>query len=202
MAARRIGIVAMQGDYEAHAVAVRSAGGDPFFVREPEQVERADGLIIPGGESTTIGKLMARYGLDDAMRAAAAIGTPIYGTCAGMILLARRIAHGEMRGGQPTLGLIDIAVTRNAFGRQADSFETDIDAPSIGDALGDGVRTVRGVFIRAPFVEESGAEVSVLARYDAKIVLVRQGNLLASAFHPELTADTRIHRYFLGMLPE
>ena len=191
----RVGVIAMQGDFDAHIKAVRSAGGEAFEVRTPQAVSEADALILPGGESTTIGKLLARYGLDTAIAEAHQKGKPIYGTCAGMILLAKRIAHGEKQGGQPTLGLMDISVARNAFGRQVDSFEADIDAPEIA-----GGETVRGVFIRAPFVEESGPEVRVLARFNDRVVLVRQGNLLASAFHPELTDDTRLHRYFLSMV--
>lgn len=190
----KVGIVAMQGDYDAHAQAVEAAGGEPVLVRTPEQVAAADALILPGGESTTIGKLMARFGVDEAVRGAHAAGKPIYGTCAGMILLARGIASGEKRGGQPTLGLMDIAVARNAFGRQVDSFEADIEAPTVADD------PLRGVFIRAPYVAETGPDVTVLARYGDRVVLVRQGNLLASAFHPELTADDRVHRYFLRML--
>ena len=196
----RIGVVALQGDFDAHIKAVEAAGGDAFPARTPEAVADADGLILPGGESTTIGKLMARYGTDAAIRQAHADGKPIFGTCAGMILLAKRIGHGAMRGGQPTLELMDISVTRNAFGRQLDSFETDIEAPEVtGD---EGASPVRGVFIRAPLVEESGPEVQVLARYEGRTVLVRQGNLLASAFHPELTDDFRVHRYFLGMVAD
>jgi 5'-phosphate synthase pdxT subunit len=190
----RIGVLALQGDYAAHAEAVERAGGEAFEVRTPEQVAEAEGIILPGGESTTIGRLMARFGLDTAIRQASEEGIPIFGTCAGMILLAKRIVSGEKQGGQPTLGLMDIAVARNAFGRQVDSFEADIDAPTVT-----GESPVRGVFIRAPFVEEVGNDVTVLARFDDKIVLVRQGNRLASAFHPELTNDIRLHRYFLQM---
>lgn len=197
----RIGVLALQGDFDAHAKAVTAAGGEVFLAKTPQDVAAADGLILPGGESTTIGKLMARYGIDTAIRQAHELGTPIYGTCAGMILLAKRIAHGEMRGGQPTLGLIDISVDRNAFGRQIDSFEADIEAPKIIESIGDeGESTVRGVFIRAPLVDEAGPDVEVLARYEGRTVLVRQGNILASAFHPELTNDARVHRYFLQMV--
>ncbi len=198
----RIGVVALQGDYAAHLQAIEVAGGDAFPVRTAEDVAGADGLILPGGESTTIGRLMARYGLDTAISEAARQGTPIFGTCAGMILLASRIARGEKQGGQPTLGLMDIGVARNAFGRQVDSFEANIDAPCVTDAPASGqhAEPVRGVFIRAPYIEESGPEVDILARFEDKVVLARQGNLLASAFHPELTGDTRVHRYFLRMI--
>ncbi len=191
----RVGVLAMQGDFDAHIKAVNAAGGDGFAVRNAEQIEDAGALILPGGESTVMGKLFARYGLDTAIRQASEQGKPIFGTCAGMILLADRIAHGAKRGGQPTLGLMNISVARNAFGRQLDSFETDIDAPNIA-----GGETLRGVFIRAPFVEEVGPDVTVLARYEDRIVLVRQDNLLAAAFHPELTDDVRLHRYFLQMI--
>lgn len=194
----RVGIVAMQGDYAAHLSAVEAVGGDGFLVRTPEEAARANALILPGGESTTIGKLLARTGLDTAIRAAHTAGTPIYGTCAGMILLAKRIALGAERGGQPTLGLMDIDVARNAFGRQLDSFEADIPVSSAVSGAEDA--SLRGVFIRAPAITEIGSEVEVLARYGEKPVLVRQGNLLASAFHPELTGDARVHRYFLGMI--
>lgn len=199
----RIGVLALQGDFEAHIKAVEAAGGEGFEVRGPDDVAKADGLILPGGESTTIGKLMARYGIDTAIQKAHEAGTPVYGTCAGMILLAKRIAHGEMRGGQPTLGLMDITVTRNAFGRQVDSFEADIEAPAVIESIGgEGEPTVRGVFIRAPLVEETGPDVDVLALYEGRTVLVRQGDILASAFHPELTNDARVHRYFLKMVAD
>ena len=125
----RVGIVALQGDFDAHAKTTLAAGGEPVLVRTPEAVRGVDALILPGGESTTIGKLMARYGIDVAIRDAHEAGMPIYGTCAGMILLSRHITSGEMRGGQPTLGLMAIDVVRNAFGRQVDSFEADIEAP-------------------------------------------------------------------------
>jgi pyridoxal 5'-phosphate synthase pdxT subunit len=186
-------VLALQGDFEAHAVAVRAAGGDAVEVRTAEAVADVDALILPGGESTTIGKLMGRYGLDVAIRDAADAGKPIFGTCAGMILLAKRITEGEKRGGQPTLGLMEIGVARNAFGRQLDSFEADIEAPAVA------ATPVRGVFIRAPEVTEVGAGVETLATYDGRTVLVRQGNLLACAFHPELTDDTRVHAYFLSL---
>lgn len=194
----RVGILALQGDFEAHGKAVTAAGGEPVFLRTAEAVADVDAIILPGGESTTIGKLMARYGIDAAIAKAAETGTPVYGTCAGMILLAKRITRGEMRGGQPTLGLMDIAVARNAFGRQVDSFEAQIDASAevIG---GEGEAPLNGVFIRAPYITETGPGVDVLARYEGHIVLARQGNLLASAFHPELTGDDRVHRYFLTM---
>jgi 5'-phosphate synthase pdxT subunit len=191
----RVGIVAMQGDFEAHRRAVEAAGGEAVLVRTPEQVAAADALILPGGESTTIGKLLARFRVDEAVKEADAAGKPIYGTCAGMILLSKDIVSGEKRGGQPTLGLMDISVARNAFGRQVDSFEANIAAPGVA-----GEEPLRGVFIRAPFVTKIGPGVEVLATYNGTVVLVRQDHRLASAFHPELTGDVRVHRYFLDMI--
>ena len=185
----------MQGDFDAHRKAVEAAGGTAFLARTPADIAAADGLILPGGESTTIGKLLVRYGLDTIIRDAHASGTPIYGTCAGMILLAKRIESGAERGGQPTLGLMDVTVARNAFGRQTDSFETDIPVPAIDENA-----PFRAVFIRAPIITEAGPEVEVLGRVGDKIIVARQGNLLASAFHPELTNDTRMHRFFLDLI--
>lgn len=196
--APRVAIVALQGDFDAHAEAVRAAGGESVLARTAEAIAAADGIILPGGESTTIGKLMARYGIDAAIAEASRRGIPVYGSCAGMILMARRITSGEMRGGQPTLNLMDIGVARNAFGRQVDSFEADIEADrEVTGANGDALR---GVFIRAPYITDTGEEVSILARYEGRAVLARQQNLLASAFHPELTADRRVHAYFLRMI--
>lgn len=192
----RVGVVALQGDYDAHLQAINAAGGDGFLARTADAIADADALILPGGESTTIGKLMARYGVDDALRDAHAAGKPIFGTCAGMILLSKSIASGEKRGGQPTLGLMDVAVARNAFGRQLDSFETDLDAPTF---VADGGAPLRAVFIRAPYITEAGPNVDVLARFEDRIVLARENNVLAAAFHPELTGDDRVHRYFLSM---
>ena len=184
----RVGVLALQGDFAAHLRALEGVGADGFPIREASQVADADALILPGGESTTIGKLLVRYGLDTAICDAHARGMAIWGTCAGMILLARRIASGAERGGQPTLGLMDVTVARNAFGRQIDSFESEIESD-----LG----VLRGVFIRAPYLVEAGAGVEVLARLDGKIVLAREKKLLASAFHPELTDDDRVLRHFL-----
>ena len=195
---KRVGVLALQGDYDAHRAAVEAAGGSAFLARTPGDVNAADALILPGGESTTIGKLLARYGLDAAIRNAHAAGKPIFGTCAGMILLAKGITRGEKNGGQPTLGLMDMRVARNAFGRQLDSFEADLAAPRITGESGDALRAV---FIRAPVIEEAGENVDVLATTNGKPVLARQGSLLAAAFHPELTDDRRVHRYFLDMIP-
>ena len=191
----KIAVVAMQGDFQKHIDMLTRLGADPYPARTPGDIARADGVILPGGESTTIGKLLARYGVDEAIREASAHGKPVYGTCAGLILLARGIAEGTgERGGQPTLGLLDAIVARNAFGRQVDSFETALDIPILGpDPL-------RAVFIRAPYVAEAGPTVETLATYDGKTVFVRQGTILGSAFHPELTDDDRPHRLFLSLV--
>lgn len=194
----RVGVLALQGGFDAHIAATRAAGANAVAVRTAEEVAACDGLILPGGESTTIGRLMTRYGLDAAVRDAHHAGKPIFGTCAGMILLSKHIDGGEKRGGQPTLGLMDVGVIRNAFGRQTESFETDLTVP---ETVAEG-GTVRGVFIRAPFITDPGADVRILARFDGKPVLAEQGNLLAAAFHPELTADLRLHRYFVRRVAE
>jgi 5'-phosphate synthase pdxT subunit len=185
-----IGVLALQGDFAEHLAMLARIGVDTREVRKASDLEGVDALIIPGGESTTIGKLMARYGLDEAIRARAKQGMPIYGTCAGLILLAQAIEGSE----QPRLGLMDIAVVRNAFGRQIESFEADIPFAPTPE------QPVRGVFIRAPIVSRIGAGVQTLSVFDRKIVAVQQGNLLATAFHPELTDDTRVQRYFLSLV--
>jgi 5'-phosphate synthase pdxT subunit len=160
-------------------------------VRTAEEVAACDALIIPGGESTTIGKLMDRYGLIGAIKELAASGKPLLGTCAGMILMAKAI-ESEAEG-QPRLELMDITVERNAFGRQVDSFEADLEFAGVNGG------PVRAVFIRAPVVRAVGSGVEVLATHEGRVVAARQGNLLALAFHPEMTSDLRIHRYFLAM---
>lgn len=196
MAAPTIGVLALQGDFREHARAVRECGAEATEVRKAGQLEQADGLIIPGGESTTIGKLMLEYGFDQAIPAFAAAGRPVYGTCAGLILLAREI-HGSPpyeAGGQFRLGLMDTVARRNAYGRQRESFEAEVPVPALGP------EPLRIVFIRAPYIESVGPGVDVLATHAGKIVMARQGNCLASAFHPELTADRRVHRYFLQMV--
>jgi 5'-phosphate synthase pdxT subunit len=181
-----IGVLALQGDFAEHLAMLTRIGVDTREVRKAGDLEGVDALIIPGGESTTIGKLMERYGLDATIRARAKRGMPIYGTCAGLILLAKEIEGSR----QPRLGLMDIAVVRNAFGRQIESFEADIPFAPTPD------QPVRGVFI----VSRVGESVQVLSAFEDKIVAVRQGNLLATAFHPELTDDTRVHRYFLTLV--
>jgi 5'-phosphate synthase pdxT subunit len=177
----RIGVLAVQGNFREHAEVLRRLGAEPVEVRLPEQLDGLDGLIVPGGESTAIVRLMRLYGLDEALRQFAA---PIFGTCAGMIILDRE--H---------LGLGDFRVVRNAFGRQVHSFEADLD-------IGHGDEPVRAVFIRAPWIEDAGPGVEVLAEIDGHAVLARDGRLLVAAFHPELTDDTRIHELFLNQVRE
>jgi 5'-phosphate synthase pdxT subunit len=184
----KVGLLALQGDFEAHARAVRSAGGDPFEVRTTSELASADALIIPGGESTTIRKLATNYGLLEPLRQRARDGLPIFGTCAGMIACARTITDGD----EAILGVVDIGVRRNAYGRQAQSFEADIDVTGIGE--------MRAVFIRAPRVERVGDGVEVLATHNGEPVVVREGSILLAAFHPELTADDRLHRLFFEPL--
>lgn len=185
-----IGVLALQGAFLEHQRVLEKCGVQTVLVRKPEQLARVDGLIIPGGESTTIGKLMRQFGLDEEIRAKAKAGMPVFGTCAGMIVLAAEIENSD----QFRLALMDMEVARNAFGRQVDSFETEIVVPTIGEP------GVRGVFIRAPYVKSVGPEVQILGEYQGKIVMARQGNLLVAAFHPELTEDARVHQYFLDMV--
>lgn len=187
-----LGVLALQGAFQKHIETLERCGVRAVTVRTADELAQVSGLIIPGGESTTVGKLMVRYGLDARITDAANRGMPVYGTCTGLILLAREIVGSD----QSRLGLMDVTVLRNAFGRQVDSFEADLDIAEIGPP------PVRAVFIRAPYVMDAGTDVRVLARCDDKIVLVRQRNLLGGAFHPELTEDTRLHEYFIGMVKE
>ncbi len=192
---KTVGILAMQGDFEAHRKMLTEQLHIPTaLVRTPQDLAHVDALVLPGGESTTIIKLLQRIGLDAAVRARAEAGMPVYGTCAGMILLARSI---EARPEQPTLALMDMTVARNAFGRQVDSFESDLDL-----ALDEGQppTLVRGVFIRAPYVTEAAPAVRVLGHFRDRIVGVQQGALLAIAFHPELTSNAQVHAYFARMV--
>lgn len=186
-----VGVLALQGDFEAHLRTLQRCGVRAQEVRTVQQLQQVDGLIIPGGESTTIAKLMQRYGLDVAIRERAQAGMPLYGTCAGLIVMAREIEGYPQ---QPRLGLLDVAVARNAFGRQVDSFEIDLFVPRLG------APPLRAVFIRAPYITRTGDQVEVLARLDGKVVLVQQGHLLGGAFHPELTDDLRLHQYFLELV--
>jgi pyridoxal 5'-phosphate synthase pdxT subunit len=184
---KRVGILALQGDFEVHGTVIAAAGAVPILVRTRDELDSVDALVIPGGESTTIGKLAVDYDLVDPLRKRGEQGMPLLGTCAGMIVCARRIAEGD----EPLLGLVDITVRRNAYGRQVDSFETDLEVAGVGP--------VRAVFIRAPWIEEIGPDVEVLATHDARPVAVRQGSIVLSAFHPELAGDDRLHRLALGL---
>jgi 5'-phosphate synthase pdxT subunit len=189
----RIGVLALQGDFAEHIAALKSLGIDAVEVRKVSQLDGLDGLIIPGGESTTITKLMDAYGFREALRSAVDAGLAVWGTCAGMIVMARELVDPYPE----PLGLLDVKVSRNWFGRQIDSFETDIPFKGIAG------RPVRAVFIRAPVVESLGRHVEALARLpDGHPVAVRSGRLLATAFHPELTDDNRVHRYFAGLAAE
>lgn len=197
----RIGVLALQGDFREHMRAVERLGAEARAVRLPRDLAGLDGLIIPGGESTVMGKLMVAYDLDQPLREAIAGGLPTWGTCAGLIMLARETDNALA--GQPLLAAMDTRVCRNAFGAQRESFEMELDIPALGDA------PVHAVFIRAPIVESVGAGVEVLARVESglsgapgDIVAVRQGPLLATAFHPEVTEDLRFHSYFLGIVRE
>jgi 5'-phosphate synthase pdxT subunit len=187
----RVGVLAVQGAVREHVEALRAVGAEPREVRLPEDLEGLDALILPGGESTTMRRLMDRYGLTEPIRAMARDGAPLLGTCAGMILLAERLTDGE----SPVLGLLDVEVQRNAYGRQLDSFEADVDFPALG------AEPLHGVFIRAPAVSDVGAGVEVLARDpDGRPIAVRQGRVLATTFHPELTADRRLHRLLVELI--
>lgn len=184
----RIGVLALQGDFAEHIAALGRLGAEAVPVRLPGHLRGIDGMVIPGGESTTIGKLMRDYGLTDRLRGLIAEGMPVLGTCAGMITLAKRLSGSD----QETLAVMDIEVRRNAFGRQVDSFEADLDIPVLGPA------PFHAVFIRAPVIERVGSGVEVLASLpDGTTVAAREGGLVAAAFHPELTPDLRFHEYFL-----
>lgn len=189
----KVGVLALQGAFIEHEKVLNRLGVAAREVRLPKDLGGLDGLIIPGGESTTIGKLAVQYDLIDPLRAMAQSGKPMWGTCAGMIFMAKNVGRE-----QPRLGLMDVTVQRNAFGRQVDSFEADLDVKGI-----DGTRPFHAIFIRAPLIESVGEGVDVLARVGrndaAVIVAVRQGNLLATSFHPELSADDRFHRFFLSL---
>ncbi|MEU0528309.1 pyridoxal 5'-phosphate synthase glutaminase subunit PdxT [Streptomyces niveus] len=185
-----IGVLALQGDVREHLAALTAVGAVPTTVRRPDELAAVDGLVIPGGESTTMSKLAVLFGMLEPLRERVRAGMPVYGTCAGLILLAEKIL--DPRSGQETVGGIDMIVRRNAFGRQNESFEAAVDVAGVGP--------VEGVFIRAPWVESVGAEVRVLAEHGGHVVAVRQGNALATAFHPELTGDHRLHGFFTEMV--
>lgn len=185
----KIGVLALQGAVAEHVRMIEQAGAEGVVTKKAEQLADIDGIIIPGGESTTIGKLMRTYHFLEPLHQFAAAGKPIFGTCAGLIILAKHIVGQE----EVHLGLMDIEVARNAFGRQRESFETDLAFTGIADGI-------KAVFIRAPLITQVGAGVEVLARHDGEIVAARQGHLLAASFHPELTEDIRLHTYFANMV--
>src|SRR5688500_4084017 len=189
----RIGVLALQGAFREHLQTLDAIGVEGVPVRLPADLDHVSGLILPGGESTTMRKLIDRWDLRQPILDLAASGAPIFGTCAGMIVLAREIAGGE----EPVLPLLDVTVERNAFGRQLDSFEAELPVPILGD------QPVHGVFIRAPVIERAGPDVDVLARLDdGRVVAVRERNIIATAFHPELAGETRFHRLVATMASE
>jgi 5'-phosphate synthase pdxT subunit len=189
----KIGVLALQGAFREHLQTLASIGVEGVSVRLPADLEDISALIIPGGESTTMRKLIDRWGLRQPILDLAATGAPMFGTCAGMIVLAREIAGGE----EPILPLLDVTVERNAFGRQLDSFEAELPVPILGD------QPVHGVFIRAPIVDRAGPDVDVIGRLeDGRIVAVRERNIIATAFHPELAGETRFHRLVATMAAE
>ena len=193
----RVGVLALQGDFREHIAMVRAIGADAFEVRTPDELTAADALIIPGGESTAIGRLARIYDMVEPIRESIAAGLPVLGTCAGMIFLASATTGRD----QTQLGVLDVVVERNAFGRQVDSFEADFDIAGLD-------RPMHAVFIRAPWIHKVGTDVAVLAAVEdpatgeERPVFVRQGNILATSFHPELTDDTRVHEALLAMVEE
>jgi 5'-phosphate synthase pdxT subunit len=199
MTARVIGVLALQGDVPEHLRALEDAGARALPVRRPEELHQLDGLVIPGGESTTLWRLSVAFDMLEPLRKLIASGLPAFGSCAGMIMLADRLADGVA--GQLTYGGIDMTVRRNAFGRQVDSFESDI---TLSGLDGSDAMPLRAVFIRAPWVEQNGENVAVLGteQRTGRIVAVRQGQLLATAFHPELTPDRRIHELFVDIVKD
>ncbi len=186
----RVGVLALQGDFREHIAVLRQLGADAVPVKRPEELASVSGLVIPGGESSVLDKLSRLFGMADPLKAAISSGLPVYGTCAGLIMIADTIL--DSIDGQQNLGGLDVVVRRNAFGSQRDSFETDLDIPVLGQP------PVHAVFIRAPVVESVGQKATALARLaDGRVVAVEQGNLLGTSFHPEMTGDTRFHEYFL-----
>ena len=196
----RIGVLSLQGDIEEHVSMMEAAlahlgmNGEVSWVKTKEEVSSVDALVIPGGESTTLGKLLGAYGIDEEIKSLSKRGIPIMGTCAGLVLLSEAGCEEVAKTGQPLLGLIDVSVERNAFGRQKQSFEADIDIPVLGP------EKYHAVFIRAPAITGAGKDVSVLASYGGKTVAAKKGNILLLAFHPELSGDLRMHAYFLSYL--
>jgi pyridoxal 5'-phosphate synthase pdxT subunit len=187
-----VGVLALQGDVVEHVAALERAGAQSVAVKTPEQLASVDGLVIPGGESTTVMKLLARFGMIEPIQARVRDGMPLWGTCMGMIVAAREVVGAD----QPTLGLIDISVRRNAFGRQNESAEVDVPIAAFGS------QPFPAIFIRAPWIERVGPGVELLATRDGHGVMVREGPVLGTSFHPELTEDDRVHGYFLKMVRE
>ncbi len=189
-----IGVLALQGAFIEHVHKFSRLGIEAREIRLPNQLDEVDGFIIPGGESTTIGKLIDRFALREPIREFAGSGRPVWGTCAGMILLAREVDHDTRGRSQPLLGLMDLTVRRNAFGTQLDSFETDLDIPVVGPD------PVRAIFIRAPIISATGPNVEILSTLpNGQVVAAREDNLIATSFHPELTSDDRLHRWFADL---
>jgi 5'-phosphate synthase pdxT subunit len=186
----KIGVLALQGAVAEHITALSTLNTEATPIRLPSELNGLDALVIPGGESTTIGKLLSDYGLMEPLRKLARQGFPLFGTCAGMILLAKKVADLDLK----PIGAMDIEVTRNAYGRQVDSFEADLTIPALGDG------TFHGIFIRAPVIRKTNPGVEVLCQLNNNVVAARQGKLLVCAFHPELTNDFRLHRYFLDLI--
>jgi len=187
---KKAGVLALQGDFSKHIEALNASGAQAFEVREARELDSLDGLVIPGGESTVMGKLLTRFDMVDALKQFGAAGKPIYGTCAGAIILSTHIERYD----QVRLGLLDIRVLRNGYGRQLESFETDIQIAALGES------PMRAIFIRAPIITGVGSGVEVLAEYGGVPVFVRQNNIISTTFHPELTGDLRVHKYFLSMM--
>jgi pyridoxal 5'-phosphate synthase pdxT subunit len=186
---RPVGVLSIQGDFDKHIQALSRIGQEAAEVRTAEDLERVDRLIIPGGESTTVGMLLSRFGLGDEIKRRASEGMPVWGTCMGMIIMASDVENGRT---QDTLGLLDITVRRNAFGTQVHSFEDSVRVQGLAEP-------VTGVFIRAPIVSRLGEGVETLAEYEGQVVAVQQGKLVGTSFHPELTDDTRMHEWFVGL---
>lgn len=184
----KVGVLALQGDFREHARVLERLDAAALEVRTPATLGDVEALVIPGGESTTIGTLARAAGLIEPIRERAVAGMPVFGTCAGMIVMAERVMDGE-----PLLRLMDVTIRRNAYGRQVDSFEADLDVAGIE-------HSVRGVFIRAPWVEDAGTDVEVLAEHEGRPVVLRQGRLLAASFHPELVGETALHEAFLSLV--
>jgi 5'-phosphate synthase pdxT subunit len=187
----KIGVLGLQGAVQEHVRSIEACGAEAVVVKKTDQLADLDGLILPGGESTTMRRLMDKYGFMEPLKQFAAAGKPMFGTCAGLILLAKRIVGYD----EPHLGLMDITVERNSFGRQRESFEAELSIAGVADDF-------IGVFIRAPHIVEVGEDVEVLAKYDGRIVAARQGQFLGCSFHPELTDDHRMTHYFLNMVKE